>query len=186
MASSTQEGGPPRSSSIPTFEEIPPSNVSCAFIEPSEVYESIERIQAAGEHAPKDFLLVDVRKNDWGGGTIATSINLPAQSFYQTRPGVYQLCRQAGVKKVIFYCGKYSPDVYELCGHGADCRWSYEGSCGTRGPKCAGWFQEYLNSIGETEMTAVILRGGVKGWQKTYNGQMMEYYDPSAWGSQNK
>jgi arsenical-resistance protein 2 len=35
-------------------------------------------------------------------------------------------------------------------------------------------------------MTALILRGGVKGWQKTYNGQMMEYYDPSAWVSQSK
>jgi arsenical-resistance protein 2 len=106
MASSTQEGGPPKYSSISTFEDIPPSDVSCDFIEPSEVYESIEHIKAAGEHARKDFLLVDVRKNDWGGGTVTTSINLPAQSFYQTRPGVYQLCKQAGVQKVIFYCGK--------------------------------------------------------------------------------
>ncbi|QYS96974.1 Rhodanese domain-containing protein [Trichoderma simmonsii] len=159
MASSEQQG-----SSILAFEEIPPSDVSCAVIEPSDVYEWIEHTKAAGDHARKDFLLVDVRRNDWEGGTIATSVNLPAQSFYPTRPGVYQLCKQAGIKKVIFYCG----------------------SCGSRGPKCAGWFQEYLNSIGETEMTAAILRGGVKGWQKTYNGQNMDHYDPNAWGSQSK
>ncbi|KAH8130477.1 hypothetical protein FP744_10007092 [Trichoderma asperellum] len=158
MASSTQEGGPLK------FEEIPTSDVPCDSIEPSEVYESIERVKAAGQHAQKDFLLVDVRRTDWEGGTVATSVNFPAQSFYQTRSGVYHLCKQAGIKKVIFYCG----------------------SCGTRGPKCAGWFQEYLNSIGETEMKALILRGGVKGWQKTYNGQLMDYYDPGAWGSQSK
>ncbi|EHK40254.1 hypothetical protein TRIATDRAFT_80524 [Trichoderma atroviride IMI 206040] len=158
MASSTQEGGPLK------FEEIPASDVSCDFIEPSEVYESIERVKAAGQRAHKDFLLVDVRRTDWEGGTVATSVNFPAQSFYQTRGAVYQLCKQAGIKRVIFYCG----------------------SCGTRGPKCAGWFQEYLDSVGEAEMKAVILRGGVKGWQKTYNGQLMDYYDPGAWGSQSK
>ncbi|PNP46223.1 hypothetical protein TGAMA5MH_02258 [Trichoderma gamsii] len=158
MASSTQEGGPLK------FEEIPPSGVSCDFIEPTEVYESIERVKAAGQHAHRDFLLVDVRRTDWEGGTVATSVNFPAQSFYQTRGEVYQLCKQAGIKRVIFYCG----------------------SCGTRGPKCAGWFQEYLDSIGETEMKALILRGGVKGWQKTYNGQLMDHYDPGAWGSQSK
>ncbi|UKZ75587.1 hypothetical protein TrVFT333_003275 [Trichoderma virens FT-333] len=159
MASSEQQG-----SSALAFEEIPPSDVSCAVMEPSAVYEWIERTKAAGDHAQKDFLLVDVRRNDWEGGTIATSVNLPAQSFYHTRSGVYQLCKQAGIKKVIFYCG----------------------SCGSRGPKCAGWFQEYLNSIGEVEMTAAILKGGVKGWQKTYNGQNMDHYDANAWGSQSK
>ncbi|KAL7926914.1 Rhodanese-like domain-containing protein [Trichoderma austrokoningii] len=158
MAFSTQEGGPLK------FEEIPPSAVSCDFIEPSDVYESIESVKTAGQDAQKDFLLVDVRRTDWEGGTVATSVNLPAQSFYQTRGGVYQLCKHAGIKKVIFYCG----------------------SCGTRGPKCAGWFQEYLDSIGETEMKAFILRGGVKGWQKMYNGQLMDYYDSGAWGSQSE
>ncbi|OPB44465.1 hypothetical protein A0O28_0027840 [Trichoderma guizhouense] len=148
MASSEPQG-----SSILAFEEIPASDVSCAVIEPSDVYEWIEHTKPAGDHARKDFLLVDVRRNDWEGGTIATSVNLPAQSFYPTRSGVYQLCKQAGIKKVIFYCG---------------------------------WFQDYLNSIGETDMTAAILKGGVKGWQKTYNGQNMDHYDPNAWGSQSK
>lgn len=103
MASSTQEGGPLK------FEEIPTSDVPCDSIEPSEVYESIERVKAAGQHAQKDFLLVDVRRTDWEGGTVATSVNFPAQSFYQTRSGVYHLCKQAGIKKVIFYCGECPP-----------------------------------------------------------------------------
>lgn len=100
MASSTQEGGPLK------YEDIPVSSLPIDFIEPSEVYESIERVKAAGQHAHRDFLLIDVRKTDWVGGTVATSVNFPAQSFYQTRSGVYHLCKQAGIKKVIFYCGK--------------------------------------------------------------------------------
>lgn len=141
------------------YEEIPPPKVSCDVVEPAEVYEWLEQHKAAGEDAQKDFQLVDVRLNEWEGGTITTSINLPAQSFYQAREMVYMLSKQAGVKKVVFYCG----------------------SCGTRGPKCAGWFQEYLNSVGETEMKALILKGGFKGWKTTYNGQMVDVCDPDAW-----
>jgi hypothetical protein len=39
------------------------------------------------------------------GGTIRTSINLPAQSFYQSRKTLLDLCQRAGIDKVIFYCG---------------------------------------------------------------------------------
>lgn len=63
---------------------------------------------AQGSSSNRDFLLVDVRRTDWEGGTVATSINLPEQSFYQTRPAVYRLCKQAGIKRVIFYCGEFS------------------------------------------------------------------------------
>jgi arsenical-resistance protein 2 len=40
------------------------------------------------------------------GGTIKTSINLPAQSFYQSRKTLLDLCDRANIKTVIFYCGK--------------------------------------------------------------------------------
>jgi arsenical-resistance protein 2 len=39
------------------------------------------------------------------GGTIRGSINLPAQSLYPTLPSVYALCKAAGLRKIIFYCG---------------------------------------------------------------------------------
>lgn len=68
--------------------------------------ELLENDMAAGESAKRQFLLVDVRQVDWEGGTITTSINLPAQSFYQTRPVVYRLCKQAGIETIIFYCGE--------------------------------------------------------------------------------
>lgn len=88
------------------WDAFPKPQATCDFIEPEEVKDLIEKTQAAGKDTVRDFLLVDVRRTDLEGGTVATSVNLPAQSFYVTRPAVYQLCKQAGVKRIIFYCGK--------------------------------------------------------------------------------
>jgi hypothetical protein len=78
-----------------------------------------------GQEPGKDFILVDLRKNDHAvrdktikltnlsdissqGGTIAGSLNLPAQSLYPSIPTLYTLFKAAGVSKVIWYCGKFS------------------------------------------------------------------------------
>jgi arsenical-resistance protein 2 len=53
-----------------------------------------------------DLLLIDVRRTDYEGGTIAGSLNIPAQSFYWNREALYNLCKRAGIKRVAFYCGK--------------------------------------------------------------------------------
>lgn len=63
---------------------------------------------AAGNESARDFLLVDVRRADWEGGAIHSSINIPAHAFYHARPVVYDLCKKAGVKRVIFFCRGYS------------------------------------------------------------------------------
>ena len=49
------------------------------------------------------------------GGTIRTSLNLPAQSFYQSRKTLLDLCDRSGIKKVIFYCGIYPLFPFPLC-----------------------------------------------------------------------
>jgi arsenical-resistance protein 2 len=68
--------------------------------------------QPLGPDQKRDFLLVDVRRTDFEGGTVATSINFPAHSFFQTRAIVYQLCKQAGIKQVVFYCSAWaSPPI---------------------------------------------------------------------------
>lgn len=58
--------------------------------------------------SPRPFLLIDVRRTDWEGGTIKTSLNLPAQSFYQMRKTLLDMLQRGGFKKVIFYCGELS------------------------------------------------------------------------------
>ncbi|CCT62925.1 related to arsenate reductase (Arc2) [Fusarium fujikuroi] len=141
------------------WEEFPEPKAECPRTDPSIVAKLIEVNAASGRNAHRDFLLVDVRRTDWEGGTIATSINLPAHTLYQTRPQIYQLVKQAGIKRIIFYCG----------------------SCGSRGPRCAGWMQDYLDEVEETEIKAEILIGGIKGWQKAYAGQLMDSYDEKAW-----
>ena len=53
----------------------------------------------------RDFLLVDLRRNDHAGGTIKGSLNLPAQSLWWSLPVVYELGMKMQARKVVFYCG---------------------------------------------------------------------------------
>jgi len=115
------------------------------------------------EPQPRDFLLVDVRRNDWEGGTIKTSLNLPAQSFYQSRKTLLDLCDRAGIKQVIFYCGSSSG----------------------RGPRCAAWMKDYIDDISKfgrrSSLTVRVLKGGIKGWVKDFEGSMVEGFEEKYW-----
>lgn len=42
------------------------------------------------------------------GGTIRGALNIPAQSIHPTLPTIYNICKAAGVQRVIFYCGTNS------------------------------------------------------------------------------
>ncbi|TEA12716.1 CDC25-like phosphatase YCH1 [Colletotrichum sidae] len=137
----------------PWWAAFPAPKSNVAHIEADEVLRLLEHQETAGQEASRDFLLVDVRRNDWEGGTIKSSINLPAQTLYQTRAVIHQLCQQAGIKRVIFYCG----------------------SSNGRGPRSANWLQDYFDDVGETTVTAVILKGGIKGWVRGYGGRMMDW-----------
>ncbi|KAK1986872.1 Rhodanese-like domain-containing protein [Colletotrichum cereale] len=143
----------------PWWAAFPAPKAKSTEIEADEVMELLEAQAAAGRDTPRDFLLVDVRRNDFEGGTIATSINFPAQSLYQTRPIIHQLCKQAGIKRVIFYCG----------------------SSNGRGPRSANWLQDYFDEVGEAGIKAVILKGGIKGWVRKYDNRKMDCYDERAW-----
>lgn len=65
----------------------------------------VSREEALANLSSPEWLLVDVRRNDYEGGAIEGSINLPAQSFALTRATLYDLCKRAGVSKIAFYCG---------------------------------------------------------------------------------
>lgn len=55
----------------------------------------------------RDFVELELTRTDFlKGGTIKTSLNLPAQSFYQSRKTLLDLCDRASIRHVIFYCGK--------------------------------------------------------------------------------
>ncbi|XWW95327.1 hypothetical protein V2A60_003285 [Cordyceps javanica] len=158
---STDVNAPPSGEAPPWWAGLPEPQAACETIENSEVMALLEKTLDESKHAPRKFLLVDVRRTDWDGGTVATSINLPAQSLFQTRPVVYQLCKQAGIEMIIFYCG----------------------SSGGRGTRSARWMQDYLNEVGETGVKAIIMTGGIKGWHRKFGGKMMENYDEKFWAT---
>lgn len=92
-------------SETPWYAAYPEPSSRPDGIEPDKVLTLLEEQSKQSPGKPRDFLLVDVRRADWTGGTVESSINLPAHSFYTTRRIVYGLCKQAGIKTVIFYCG---------------------------------------------------------------------------------
>ncbi|PWW76566.1 hypothetical protein C7212DRAFT_319863 [Tuber magnatum] len=109
----------------------------------------------------KHFALVDLRRNDHEGGTIKTSINLPAQSMHPSIPTLYTLFSSAGISAVVFYCG------------------SSQG----RGSRAASWMQDYINEKGDKDMKSFALEGGIKGWVKE-GGKLLEMidgYEEEAW-----
>lgn len=77
------------------------------MIDPESVVQLLKDQERAGGQQPRDFMLVDARRTDCTGGTIRGSMNLPAHSFYSTRKTLYDLCKQAGIRKIIFYCGEW-------------------------------------------------------------------------------
>ncbi|KAF4546795.1 Rhodanese-like protein [Lasiodiplodia theobromae] len=123
--------------------------------------EELLRRMKNGEKSGQKFVLVDVRRTDFEGGTIEGAINLPAHSLYVTIPTHYAIFKAAGIKEVIFWCGSSSG----------------------RGPRSAGWFADHIKSQGDSEMQSVVLDGGIKGWARggdEYVARMWEY-DATKW-----
>ncbi|KAL1603718.1 hypothetical protein SLS60_005308 [Paraconiothyrium brasiliense] len=87
------------------MSEAPKANWYDAFPAPKTTAPLLTREDALPNLSSSDLLLVDVRRNDYEGGTVRGSLNLPAQSFYMNRAVLLDLCKRAGVKQVAFYCG---------------------------------------------------------------------------------
>ncbi|KAJ5337116.1 uncharacterized protein N7506_005138 [Penicillium brevicompactum] len=114
-----------------------------------------------GKQAGKDYVLVDVRRNDYEGGTIRGSLNLPAQSLYPTIPTLYSLISNSSAEYVVWYCG----------------------SSTGRGTRTAAWFADYLQEKQDPKVKSLILAGGIKGWAAAGEEftSLMDGYDASVW-----
>ena len=59
------------------------------------------------------------------------------------------------------------------------------GSSQGRGPRCAGWFQDYILDIArfgrKSALEVRVLKGGIKGWVKDFEGSMMEGFEEEYW-----
>ncbi|KAG0651539.1 Dual specificity phosphatase Cdc25B [Hyphodiscus hymeniophilus] len=143
------------------WSAFPAPKAKVSEISSSEVMQLFDDMDIKPE--PRSFLLVDVRRNDWEGGTVKTSLNLPAQSFYQSRKTLLDLCDRASITQVIFYCGSSSG----------------------RGPRCAGWMQDYINDVSKfgrkSALQVLVLKGGIKGWVKDFGGSMVDGFEEKYW-----
>ncbi|PSS08814.1 hypothetical protein M430DRAFT_109582 [Amorphotheca resinae ATCC 22711] len=143
------------------WSAFPAPRATCPKITGDELMKLFDDMDI--ESGPSQFVLVDVRRTDWEGGTIKSSLNLPAQSFYQTRKTLLDLCDRASIKQVIFYCGSSSG----------------------RGPRCASWMQDYIDDIAKfgrkTDLKVLVLEGGIKKWVKDFGGSMMEGFEEKYW-----
>ncbi|KAK3309360.1 uncharacterized protein B0T15DRAFT_481092 [Chaetomium strumarium] len=151
-----------REDGSPWWADFPEPRSIATVVYPDEVLRLLQRHASLAEGS-KDFLLVDARRSDCKGGTVRGAINLPAQSFYATRKALHDLCKQAGIKKVIFYCGS---------------------SLG-RGPRCAACLQDYVTEIGG-DFESQVMAGGIRGWVQAYGGSMMDGYDATAWQGETR
>ncbi|CZR58467.1 probable arsenate reductase (Arc2) [Phialocephala subalpina] len=115
----------------------------------------------AGKRPAMHFVLVDLRRTDFEGGTIRGSINLPAQSLHLTIPSLYALFSEAEVTEVIWYCG----------------------SSKGRGARAAGWFADYLKERNDVSMESLVLEGGVRCWATAGEEyvELMDGYDAAVW-----
>ncbi|GAM88675.1 hypothetical protein ANO11243_067090 [Dothideomycetidae sp. 11243] len=115
-----------------------------------------------GEHPGLDFLLIDLRRTDHEGGTIRGSINLPAQSVYNSLPTLLNICKASKIDTVVWYC---------------------EGSSQGRGTRAAAWFDDLLQNREVTSVKSVVLLGGIAGWVQA--GQdytdLMDEYNAASW-----
>ncbi|KAK4121215.1 Rhodanese-like protein [Parathielavia appendiculata] len=143
--------------SAPWYAAYPAPKSEVATISREQVLELLKTTPPE----KRDFVLVDLRRNDFEGGTISGSINLPAQSLYPTLRSVYALFKAAGLRKVIFYCG----------------------SSTGRGSRATGWLADHLAEVGDKDMKSLALAGGIKGWAAAGSEyvEWMDGYDATVW-----
>ncbi|KAF8631470.1 hypothetical protein AX15_002383 [Amanita polypyramis BW_CC] len=105
-------------------------------------------VRGPGGEEKMEYAVIDVRRNDHAGGHVRGSHQWPAQTFYDDLPRFFEKFKDT--KKVVFYCG------------------SSQG----RGPRCAGWYQDYLDGVSvDHTSNSYVMQGGIKEWLVKFKGQ---------------
>jgi len=111
----------------------------------------------------KDYIVVDVRDDDYAGGNIVMGQNWPSQNFNLR---VHELVEKTkGVKTVVFHCALSQ----------------------IRGPQAARIYADKLQVRGaDTEHDVFVLRGGFTQFQAKYQDDpaLVENWDKDVWASE--
>ncbi|KAJ3070404.1 hypothetical protein HDU98_006588 [Podochytrium sp. JEL0797] len=121
-------------------------------------------IQSPDAVAGRDYVVVDVRRADFGGGTVKGAINVHAQTFYENLDEF--VGKHKEVPRVFFFCNSSSQTATKI----------------GRGPRCAMWYQDALDARGIKTSKAFILAAGIKGWVEQHKDDgLVEGYDAEFW-----
>lgn len=57
------------------------------------------------------------------------------------------------------------------------------GSSNGRGPRCSGWFADYISEQGNQDIQSLTLEGGIKGWVKAGDEYTthIDGFEPEYW-----
>ncbi|KIM89507.1 hypothetical protein PILCRDRAFT_813443 [Piloderma croceum F 1598] len=108
----------------------------------------------------KDYLVVDVRDDDYAGGNILNGQNWPSQDFGQKVGELVEKTKDA--KTVVFHCALSQ----------------------VRGPKAARIYEEARNNLqGRGAHEVFVLRGGFSQFQAKYKDDpaLVENWDKNIW-----
>ncbi|KIY46691.1 Rhodanese-like protein [Fistulina hepatica ATCC 64428] len=118
----------------------------------------------SGKVARKDYLIIDVRDDDYIGGHIVNSLNIPSRELNDSDKARRDLVKRAeNVELVIFHC-----------------MLSQE-----RGPKAARIYRETRESSTSTPQDIAILRDGFSGFQQKFKDDplLVEGWEKDIWAS---
>ncbi|TFK73641.1 Rhodanese-like protein [Pluteus cervinus] len=129
------------------------------YIAPNEL---ADLIKAEGKVATVDYIVVDVRDDDYVGGNIKGALNQPSGEFLQNVDVLVKATKD--VPLVIFHCALSQ----------------------VRGPKAARIYEETRNNIlGPNDAQEVkVLRSGFTGFQARYwnDPDLVENWSKTIWG----
>ncbi|EDR13420.1 uncharacterized protein LACBIDRAFT_292636 [Laccaria bicolor S238N-H82] len=120
-------------------------------------------MKSEGKVPEKDFLVVDVRDDDYAGGNIKGSLNQPSSKFLMNVDGLVKQTKE--VPLVIFHCA-FSQ---------------------ARGPKAARIYEETRSNIGkDIDHEVIVLQGGFSQFQAKYKDDptLVENWDKNVWDSE--
>ncbi|CAO0792679.1 unnamed protein product [Mucor circinelloides] len=129
----------------------------------AEAEEVMDLVRDPSKQPGKDYVIVDVRGEDYKGGHIPGAINVPANEMYDKANDL--ISEYSQVPKIYFHCALSQ----------------------VRGPKSARIYAETLNNLGtETDQKVKILRFGFEGWHDKYSKEkdLIEDYDEAFWLSE--
>ncbi|KAJ3226684.1 hypothetical protein HDU78_010318 [Chytriomyces hyalinus] len=133
------------------------SSQTARTLEPEELAEWMR------DPSKQDYLVVDVRDEDFESGHVSKAINVPSKEFHKD-PASYAPLLEAP-KKVIFHCALSQ----------------------VRGPKAANAYLKEVVEAAGSKQEVYVLQGGFTKWQSRYgkDNLLTQDYDEELWKSKD-